>query len=221
MYEAEIIERFSKVPVFSLADAAQIIQNRGYAKKFLARMVRRKRIVRIKKDLYTLHSDSFLAATFLLKPSYISGVSALSYHKKITQIPKEVFCHTSKPARKYFFIERINFYHTEFFFGFEMRNYLDFDIPVATAEKAIIDSIGKFPLSVIDEAFDDIDVEKMLSYLERIKKSSIVKRVGYLLEIHGHDVFPKLEKYVNNKHVPLDPIAKPKGIKSRKWKIIA
>lgn len=220
MYEAEIMERFSKVPVFSLADAAQIIRNRAYAKKFLSRMVERERIIRIKKDLYTFHSDPFLVSTFLLKPSYISGVSALSYHKKITQIPKEVFCSTPKPTREYFFIERIGFHHTDFFFGFEMKNYIGFDIPIATAEKAIIDSIGKIPLSVVDEAFDDIDVEKMLSYLERIKKSNIVKRIGYLLEIHGHDIFPKIEKYINSKYVPLDPITKRKGIKNKKWKMV-
>ncbi len=220
MYEADVIERFSNVPVFSLADASQIIQNRIYAKKFLSRMVERKRIFRIKRGLYTFHGDPFLVSTFLLKPSYISGVSALSYHKKITQIPKEVFCFTSKSAREYFFIEKINFCNTKFFFGFEMKNYLGFDVPIATAEKAIIDSIGKMPLSVVDEAFDDIDAGKMLSYLERIKKSNIVKRIGYLLEARGYDAFPELKKHINNKYIPLDPIAKRKGIKNGKWKII-
>lgn len=221
MYDAEILERFSKVPVFSLSDLSQVIQNRGYAKKVLSRMVRNKKIMRVKKDLYTFHDDAFLIATFLWRPSYISGVSALSYHHRITQIPKEVFCVTSKSTREYAFVEKIRFHHTKFFFGFEAAKYQGFDIPVATPEKAIIDCIGAVPVSVIDEAFEEIDAELVVRYLKRIKKSSIVKRVGYLLQMHGHDAFPALKKYIDGKYIFLDPIAKRKGKKDRKWKVLA
>ena len=33
VYEVDIIERFSKVPVFTLSDVSQVITNRDYAKK--------------------------------------------------------------------------------------------------------------------------------------------------------------------------------------------
>lgn len=220
MYETEIVERFSRVPVFSLSDLSQIIPNRDYAKKAIARMVERKKVKRIRKNVYTFHDDPFLVATFLLKPSYISGASALSYHHKITQMPKEVFCLTPKLPKKYFFMEKINFSSTKFFFGFEMQKYQGFDVPIATPEKALIDSVGKVPLSVVEEAFDDADVGRMVLYLKRIKKSNTVKRMGYLLEKSGHEAFPVLKKYINNKYVPLDPLVKRKGKKDKKWKII-
>lgn len=219
MYEADIKELFSKVPVFSLADLTQVISNRTYAKKFISAMIERKKVRRIKKDLYTYHDDPSLISTYILKPSYISGVSALSYHHLITQIPKEIFCCTSKPTKTYFFIEKINFHHTKFFFGFGTEKYLGFDIQVATPEKALIDSIGYAPLSVTEEALDDMDTERMVSYLRRIKKSNTIKRIGYMLESRGHDIYPELKRYINDKYIPLDPLAKHNGAKNSKWKV--
>src|SRR3989338_8013598 len=100
MYESEIIKKFEKMPVFSLGDVNQIINNRMYAKKFLKRMLKEGKVIKVKKNIYTLYDDSFLLSTFLLKPSYVSMASALSYHKLITQIPKEIFCATSKNSKK-------------------------------------------------------------------------------------------------------------------------
>ena len=218
MYEADILKHFSGVPVFSLSDVTQIISNRGYAKQFVSGMVKKGKIERVRKGLYSLHRDPFLASTFLLKPSYISSVSALSYYHKITQIPRDVFCFTSRPTREYFFITRINFYHTKFFFGFEKRKYNDFELPIATPEKAIIDSIGKVPLHVIEEAFDGINLKRIMEYLERIGKSCVVKRVGYLLEKNGYDVFENLREFVDNKYIPLDPLTGGKK-RNRKWRL--
>ncbi|MCD6275028.1 MAG: hypothetical protein J7J15_03350 [Candidatus Aenigmarchaeota archaeon] len=220
MYEIEIIEKLSKMPVFDLGDVNQIIQNKLYAKKVVSKLVKAGKVKKIRKGLYTFYDDALLIATFLVKPSYISSVSALSYYHRITQIPKEVFCFTSKTTRKYFFIERINFYSTKFFFGFELKKYLNFKIPIATPEKALIDSIGKVPVTVIEDCFENLNVERMIFYLKKIGKSSIIKRIGYLLEIHNYDVFPVLRKYIDSKYIPLDPLAKTKEIKNTKWKII-
>ena len=220
VYEVDIIERFSKVPVFTLSDVSQVITNRDYAKKFMSGMLNKNKVNRIRKNLYTFHDDPFLVATYILKPSYISSVSSLSYHHLITQIPKEIFCFTPKQTRKYFFRESIRFHHTKYFFGFEMENYLGHIIAIATPEKAAIDSIGKVPLSVIEEAFGDMDPEKMIRYLHKIKKSSIIKRIGYMLEAYGYDAFPELNRYINDKYIPLDPIAKHSGTKNRKWRLI-
>jgi len=220
MYETEIMEHFSKVPVFSLSDVTQIISNRDYAKQFVSRMIKKGFIKRIKKGVYSVYEDPFLVSTFLLKPSYISSVSALSFYHRITQIPNEVFCFTSKAPRNYFFVTRINFYHTKFFFGFEKRKYGGFEIPIATPEKALIDSIGKVPLHIIEEAFEDIDLERMRGYLLRIGKSSIVKRLGYMLEKKGYDIYPWAKRIIDNKYIPLDPIAKNGTKKDKKWRLI-
>jgi len=220
MYEAKVIGHFSNVPVFRLADLTQIVENREYAKKFLQRMVRQGKLQKIKRDSYTMHEDPFLVSTFLVKPSYISSVSALSFHRLITQIPKEVFCFTTKQSKVINFVSRINFVHTKYFFGFKPEKYEKFYIPIATPEKAIIDSIDIVPFSVFEEAFEKIDVELLVTYLKNIKKSSIVKRIGYLAGKNGFDIHEELKNFINNKYIFLDPLAKKNGKKDKKWKVI-
>ena len=220
MYEVDVVEKLSKLPVFSLSDVNQIISNRVYAKKFLRTMVRRGRIFKIMRNKYTLHKDPFLASSFLIKPSCITGASALSYHKMITQMPNTVFCATPKRSMIVDFFGKIHFSHTKWFFGFSEEDYEGFKIMVADPEKAVIDSFSKIPVSVFEEAFDSINSENMVKHLRKIKKSSIVKRVGYLMEKSGFDVYEKLKDIINYKYVKLDPLAKTSRKKDRKWGII-
>lgn len=220
MYELKVMENFSKIPVFSLSDLNQIINNRAYAKKFLKRELERNIIFKIKKNAYTVHQDPFIVSTFLIKPSYISSVSALSYHRLITQIPNEVFCATAKKAVKANFISKITFFHTNYFFGFKAEDYGGFKILIGDPEKAIIDSFSVVPVSIFEEAFESINETKMIGYLKKIKKSSIIKRVGYLMEENGFDVHEKLKKLINYKYIGLDPLLKPKGKKNAKWGLI-
>jgi len=219
MYEAELLSKFSKMPVFSLADVSQIVKSKNYAKVILARMVKKGKVKRIKRDTYTLHEDPLLVSTFLVKPSYVSSISSLYLHKKITQIPNEVFCFTSNLPKRFFFVVPINFFHTDYFFGFETEKYGEFEIPVATDEKAIIDSIGKVPLSVVEEAFENLKVERMIEYLKKIGKSSFAKRIGFLLEKNGYNVYQELKGLIKGSYIPLDPLIKSHKRKNEKWKV--
>ena len=220
MYEADILRQFIKMPLFTLGDVNQIINNRSYAKIFLDRMVKRGRIFRIKKNFYTLHDDPFLVCTFLTKPSYISSVSALSYHRLITQIPNEVFCATTKRAASIYFLRRINMFHVNHLFGFKMEEYDGFRIPIADPERAIIDSFSIVPVGLVQEAFNEIDKDKMIEYIKRIKKSSLAKRVGYLLEHSGYDAYKELKGFINYKYVSLDPLISRTGRKDKKWRLM-
>ena len=219
MYESKIL-KLRDVPIFSLADISQIVSGKEYAKKLLRKMVLSKEIKKIKRDKYTFYDDPFLVSTFVNKPSYISSVSALSYHKLISQIPKDVFCFTLKKEKDVEFTSKIKFIKTKYFFGFDYLEYSNFKIPISTPEKAIIDSIGLVPLSLIEESFEEVNIERILEYLKKIKKSSIIKRVGYLLEKHKYDIYDKIEKYINNKYIYLDPIAKKYGKRNKKWRLI-
>lgn len=218
MYESKIF-KLREIPVFSLADASQIVSGKEYAKKLLRRLRKSGEIKRIKKDAYSFYDDAFLVSSFLVKPSYISSVSALSYYKLITQIPKDVFCFTLKKSRRIKFISDIYFIKTKYFFGFSEEEYLGFRILVATPEKAIIDSVGIVPFSVIEEAFEKIDLRRMLDYLRRIKKSEILKRIGYLLEKSNFKA-EELIKRINRRYIYLDPLGKKSGKKIKKWWLI-
>ena len=219
MYESRVL-KLKEIPVFSLSDISQIVSGKEYAKKLLKKMILSGEIKKIKRDRYTFHDDPFLVSTFINKPSYISSVSALSYHKAISQIPKDIFCFALKKQKDVKFISEIKFIKTKYFFGFDSLEYLNFEIPIADAEKAIIDSIGIVPISLIEESIKGISIEKMLGYLKKIKKSGIVKRVGYLLEKHGFNVYSKIRRYLNNKYILLDPLSKKYGEKDKKWRLI-
>jgi predicted transcriptional regulator of viral defense system len=219
MYETELVDKLSKMPLFSLADVSQIVKSREYAKVVIRRMVKNEEVKRIKRDAYTFHEDPILVSTFLVKPSYVSSVSSLYLHKKITQIPNEVFCFTNNLPKKFFFVVPINFFHTDFFFGFELEKYGEFEILVATDEKAIIDSVGKVPLSVVEEAFEDLKIDRIIGYLKKIGKSSFAKRIGFLLERNGYDVYHELKGLIKGNYISLDPLIKSHKRKNRKWKV--
>jgi predicted transcriptional regulator of viral defense system len=219
MYEAILLEKFSSIPVFSLADVSQITKSKAYAKFLLFHLLKKGKIKKIKRDLYTLHEDAFLVATFIVRPSYISSISALSFYEDISQIPNEIFCFTNKLPKTFHFIQTIRFFHTKFFFGFEEKEYKGFKILVADREKAIIDSIGKVPIYVFEEALEKVNPEKMLEYVKKIGKKSLAKRIGYLLEKQGYNVYSELKSFIDKKFVFLDPIARGKK-KNEKWRVI-
>ena len=220
MYELKILKHFKKTPVFSLSDVTQIIKSKEYAKKFLKREVERGAVKKIMRDVYTLHNDAFLVSTFVIRPSYISSISALAFHRSITQIPNAIYCFTPKTKKEINFVERICYFPTRYFFGFELRTYRNFKIPVASVEKAIIDSIGIVPLSVVEEAFSEINSDKLISYLKKIKKGSIVKRIGFLAERNGFEVYDELKPFINNRYIFLDPLKAKKGKKNKRWRLI-
>jgi predicted transcriptional regulator of viral defense system len=138
----------------------------------------------------------------------------------ITQIPNKVFCFTEKKSSSIDFISEISYFHTDYFFGFKKEDYQNFPVAVAVPEKAIIDSIGVVPVSVFEEAFADVNIKSMAKLLERIKKGSIIKRIGFLAERNGLDIYAHLKKFLNNRYVLLDPLAKKTGNKNSKWKVV-
>ena len=60
----------------------------------------------------------------------------------------------------------------------------------------------------------------MIEYLKRIKKSSIIKRVGYLMEKNGYNSYDELKEYINYKYIVLEPLMKKMGKKDKKWGLI-
>lgn len=219
MYESEIL-KLKEMPVFSLSDVSQIVSGKEYAKKLLRKLKKSKRILRIKRDFYTFHKNPFLIATFLEKPSYISSASSLSYHNLITQIPKDIFCFSEKNNKTIKFLSKIYFIKTKYFFGFKYENYLGFKIPVSIPEKAIIDSIGVIPLSIIEEAIEKINIKTMKNLLKKIKKKSIIKRIGYLLVKKNFKIDDLKKKISKSKYIYLDPLAKKTGRKDKNWRLI-
>jgi predicted transcriptional regulator of viral defense system len=66
-------------------------------------------------------------------------------------------------------------------------------------------------------AFDDIDIEKLLDYALKMDSIVTLKRVGYLLELNGIDVYEKIKKRINKRYDLLNPLLPPTGENDRKW----
>lgn len=217
MYELKLL-KLKETPVFSLADVSQIVSGKEYAKKMIHHLLKKGEIKKIMRNCYTFYDDSFLTAPYSVKPSYITSISALYYYGLITQIPNTVFCST--PKSNISIGSKASFFHTRYFFGFENKKYNAFLVPIATPEKAAIDSLGICPVSVFEEAMPELDLDKMIGYLKKIKKSSILKRIGFLMDRNGMDGYSYLKHYINKRYILLDPLAKKHGKKNSKWGVI-
>ena len=73
---------------------------------------------------------------------------------------------------------------------------------------------------MVEEAFSEINSDKLISYLKKIKKSSIVKRIGFLAERNGFEVYDELKAFINNRYIFLDPLKAKKGKKNKRWRLI-
>ncbi|UCE37284.1 MAG: hypothetical protein JSW00_17705 [Thermoplasmata archaeon] len=230
MRDIEFLElvRDSKLPVFTPLDISRLIKkSSGYVYTYLNRLTKRKLIARIEHGKYSLPDTPIESvATNLIYPSYISFLTAFYYHKKTTQIPREISVVTvrSKKAIEYrdYKIKFVKF-KPENVMGYEkMKN--GYTWYLGTLEKSIIDSLYlPANCSVADSMIaigDGVNTDKMINYCISMSSKVTMKRVGFLLELYGIDVSDSLVRHLNNKYDPLDPLLPVKGEKNRKWHLI-
>lgn len=224
----EILEGFEK-PVLTFNDLIKILGKHEYAKLFLFRAKKKGSLMRIEKGKYALKGVStYAVASNIFYPSYISFLSALGYYNLTTQIPKEVFVVTLKQKKGIKFGDHsIHFikFKPPRFFGFKKERVEGKVVFVAEPEKCIVDSlflIKYCPLSEILYALKNYrpDIEKLLDYAWRMKSKALLKRLGYLLELSGVDVYSKLKKKLGSKYPPLNPLLEKEGKREKKWKLI-
>lgn len=174
---------------------------------------------------YTEHE--FVLASILTSNYYISYWSALNYYGLTEQVPKTVFIATPKQRSEkkalgitFKFVTLNN--HK--FFGFKMVQINNHPVNIAEKEKVIIDCLDQLRycggivevIKAIDEAKEELDFTKLITYAKKMKNSAIINRLGYILELLEVKAEVKPGKY----YVLLDPINKKKGTYCKKWKII-
>jgi len=226
----ELLDYFRKYPVFSTATVRNKAGKGGnYTNLLLHRLIRRGIIRRIERDKYTAFDDPFLIASRIVWPSYISCWSALKYHNLTEQVPQDitVMAATDRKAIR-FGSTNIRFIRLspKSFFGYEKTKYEGFDIFVADAEKAVIDSALLHRVSfselkdLITSHMEEINAERLLRHLKKTGNKSLIKRFGYLLETLGKDYHSALKRYIDAAYIPLDYSRKPTGNRNAKWKVV-
>ena len=188
--------------VFTIDDAVEILSNisRGFVKKVLYSLVKKKRIERVKRGTYVLIPakagleaqwgiDKFEILKTLKHKYYVSFWTALAYWGLTDQIIITVYVCYPKKKNSFKYSEiRYRFVRTlkKHFFGYVERE----GINVATIERLILDCLshpeycgGISEVSkAILEAQDQLDWKKLLKYLKKFNVSAVERRLFFILD---------------------------------------
>ena len=192
---------------------------------------------------------SFAIATHLVTPSAISHWSAMSYHGLTEQIPQVVTAFTPKrfmtpdmrtsekqPSRskQAWEIDGVRYEFTitkpEFYFGIQ-EVWIDqnFKVPITDKERTMLEGfasprffggMGEI-LGILNEHFQEFDLQKLVSYSVRYGKAAVVKRLGWALEREGApaNVLAPLEQFPTSGYRILDPTRPRSGPYDSSWMI--
>lgn len=208
-----------------------VIFHRLEKKKWLERIERGKYLVVPLEGKLGWSEHPFVIASRLVKNYYISYRSALSYYGLTEQLPNHVYIATTD--RKHRLTIKLQNYIFKFikinknkFFGFIQQTIENNKIEIAEKEKAIIDCLDqeKYAGTIIEIAkalSQHINVKKVKNYAIKLKKFSIIRRLGYLLDLLSKDS-RGLKKHIGTyRPIYLSKTLPSKKIEiNKKWKLI-
>jgi predicted transcriptional regulator of viral defense system len=233
---------FNGKQIFTLEDIKKYDKN---SKDFLYNLTQKNWVIRIKKGLYmiaplvagelgaqsyTVHS--FIIASHLVEPYYISHWSALNYYGYTNQTPPAVYITTTKPRNKKHILD------TEFIFvtlvarkmfGTTEIKIEDKSVNISTPEKTITDCLDHPEhCGGIEEVaktlyfeHQDFDIEKIIRNAKKMGNKTIIKRLGYLFDTYKFHEYEKLLEGItlSEGYANLDPKLPKKGRINYKWKL--
>jgi predicted transcriptional regulator of viral defense system len=213
---------------------AKVIVNRLVKKAWLIRLVSGKYlIVPLEAGVKPLWSEhGFVIASCLVDPYYIGYGSALNYHGLTEYVPPAVFVVTSKRSKSRTILNtRFRFITvTESkMFGAEEVVISGRKVKVSDVEKTVADcldhpeycgGLDEVAKSIFFE-YKTVDMEKVIGYAERMGNRTIIKRLGYLLELFGYDEYGPLFEGVrlSEGYSKLDPRLPKSGRINERWKL--
>jgi predicted transcriptional regulator of viral defense system len=167
-------------PCFSVTDLAVGLKIKPASANVLAaRYAASGVFLRLKRDCYVLAHDwpkytitqYLTVANFLQVPSYVSFMTALSYHEVTTQVPKGFFENASHKRTARYETGGIVFVYyrldRQYYFGFSRQD----GVFISTPEKALIDVLYLYSLGRYKVDFDSLD----LTRLDRRRIRDIIK----------------------------------------------
>ncbi len=172
-------------------------------------------------------SNPMFIATRVAHPAYVSYWSALHFYGLTEQVPRTVFVATTRRCRS------LEFQETRFvfvrvaphkFFGYQREVVGDLPVLVAELEKALVDALDqpRYAGGVLEvaralyHARDQMDVERLVDYANRMRNRSLCSRLGYLLDRFG---WPVEGLHVSRTFVLLDPHRRAEGPYHPRWRV--
>ena len=236
-------DRFAYQEAFTaLPDAKE-----GAVRELLSDMTRRGLLLRLRKGTYqiipfeqdsaTYLPDWHLAAAGVVKDAdyYIGYYSALQLHNQITQPSLKEQIVVSKQLRpSTLTIQDVTFqfiYHnSKHFFGAKKMWVDNFhQVLCSDLEKTIVDCLFKpdYAGGIVEiakalfTAKQQLNFDKLLTYVERFQSKAVSKRLGFLLELLGIEtpIIDALQKAKTTSYVPLDTELPKSGPMVSRWSI--
>ena len=170
--------------------------------------------------------DVWVVATSIVKPSYISFLSAFYLHHLTTQIPIRIQVVAPISRKTAFFKDHeIDFIKIKQnrIFGYRKHLFGGSQIYIAEKEKAIVDSLylqKGVAASDVNNALSQCDIKKLISYAIRMESKVVIQRLGYLLELNKFEIPSSFLKMIGQNYVLLNPTLPKKGKRIPKWKLI-
>jgi len=248
---AEVIKYFNDLnqPAFTMHEVNKLLSssNDSAVKKLMRDMVKRGLLLRLKDGVYwiipydqnenTYFPNWHLVAPYLVGDAnyYIGYYSAMEIHSMITQpslAERIVVNKQIKPSLlkikgvKFQFI----YHNPVHFFGYKNIWIDSFNKVICSdLEKTFIDSLYKPDyaggITEIAKALykckEKIDYQKLYQYCEKFKAQSVIKRLGFLLELMdiNNPVIDLLQKLKTKSFILLEPSYEKKGKLISKWSI--
>jgi len=206
LLESLIVAHGRIVTSSQIYDKAKDVWSQQQTKKVIGKLAENGWLIRIKRGLYAvsdLSNRGFLSlsphvvANLLVKDSYVSFESALSYRGLFDQLTNKVIS-VSKSRYKAIPINAIEYdfvkVQEKWFFGWEDVVIENQKGRIATAEKALIDTIqfhkSKYSVDLVIEKLhsnlDSLDIDRLHEYLAKMSTTT-VKVFGFIFDLLGMD----------------------------------
>lgn len=184
-------------------------------------------LITLEKGKYTVHTNPLVYATVVVVPSYCSFRSALQYYGLTNQIPLavQVVCVQRKRSVKHVAFIQVS---KKVFFGYRKELVEGFDFFIAEKEKLLLDCLlypraGVAVNELVELLKEPLEKKKLVDYLRIIGNVSLIKRVGYLLDIFsGIDIFTEFEQEIapNRNYPKLNALLPKSSVTDKKWKLL-
>ena len=249
---AEVIKHFNDLnkPAFTLKEAYLLLKTstKDAVRKLMRDMIKRGLLLRLKEGVYwiipyeqeakTYFPNWHILAKYLVGDAdhYIGYYSAMEIHSLITQPSLVERIVVNKQIRPTILkIEGIKFqfiYHNmDHFFG-SKKIWIDgFNkVSCSDLEKTFIDSLYKpdYAGGIVEiakalyKSRNEIDYQKLYQYCEQFKAQSVIKRLGFLLELLeiNNPISESLNRLKSDSFILLEPSYEKKGKWISKWNVL-
>jgi predicted transcriptional regulator of viral defense system len=231
--EAELIATLgsSGLRVFTVSAAARLLNvSTLRVSQIIHRLIEKRKLLRIEKAKYLVippeawkageyTEEGVVIASQLISPYYVSYWTALSFYGWTEQQSRTIFVASTKsklPVEVQGITIRFVKLRSARFFGFEQHWVGDQKVLVAEREKAIVDCLDqpRYCGEIVEAAKGlwngrkELSFSRMLDYSIRMDNGSILKRLGYLMDVLGignSRVRQEALKRVSPNVVQLDP----------------